>query len=372
MQGGFFGVSSAMLELPLAVQGAVAEAAASSSTVCPKAISIYAMQKTGSTFLSRFSREIALHRKMCRAYQTTKEFVCQTTMYVDCPRNNLHRKTVSLVQPFSTQLPDEHRGPRCTQRLRQKMFDNANDWLRSTDVRVKYRYNRSLTWLLSADGFVRTSRQLYVEHTDGAVPSFPGYDNVLIVHTRHPVEMMVSAYNCIANPKVCPVRSKLLGSHVPKNDTMKSLDEFVLSGIRRPGSTPHAIMQRNRAIMRFIRGFGPSALRGASRTPGCSETRLLHSKYELMVTNFSVWSAQILEQMVSPRGQRRALHAALVKQYQNDFVPDGKHKKSLVAGSNMRKLQRSTIRELVRNERLGSLLRDLGYDWFGWDKRNDL
>ena len=116
MQGGSFGVSSAMLELPLAVQGAVAEAAASSSTVCPKAISIYAMQKTGSTFLSRFSREIALHRKMCRAYQTTKEFVCQTTMYVDCPRNNLHRKTVSLVQPFSTQLPDEHRGPRCTQR----------------------------------------------------------------------------------------------------------------------------------------------------------------------------------------------------------------------------------------------------------------
>ena len=112
------------------------------------------------------------------------------------------------------------------------MYQQANDWLRETEVTVKYRYNRSLTWLLSANGFARGPlRQLYNEHSIGAVPFFKGYNNVFIVHTRHPVEMMVSAYNCIANSSVCPVRSKFLGTHVPKNDTVRSLDDFVLQGI---------------------------------------------------------------------------------------------------------------------------------------------
>lgn len=338
---------------------------------CPKAVSIYAMQKTGSTFLSRFSREVALHRKMCRTYQNTKEFVCQTTMYVDCPRNKQHTKTVSLVQTFDTQLDLEAgspRGPRCNQTLRQRMFREANDWLRSTEVRVKYRYNRSLTWLLSAEGFLRTSRQLYVEHTDGAVPGFPGYHNVVIVHTRHPVEMMVSAFNCIANPKVCPVRSKFLGSHVPKNDTIKSLDDFVL-GFRRQGSTPWQIVQRNLQITRFMQGFAESPIsRRLPTAPGCAGSTLLHSKYELMVTNFTLWAAEFLEVMIAPKGQRRALHTSLVAQYKNDFVPDGKHKNSLTAGSNMRKLKRSTVKELTIDPTLNALLRGMGYDWFGHDR----
>ena len=166
-------------------------------------------------------------------------------MYVDCPRNERHSKTVSLIQAFNMKMNTDEsthlRKQRCNATLRKRMFREANDWLRSNEVEVKYRYNRSLTWLLSAEGFMRTSRQLYVEHSDGVVPGFPGYHNVVIVHTRHPVETMVSAYNCIAKPEVCPVRSKNQGSHVPKNDTINSLDEFVL-GFRRPGSTPWTIM----------------------------------------------------------------------------------------------------------------------------------
>ena len=42
--------------------------------------------------------------------------------------------------------------------------------------------------------------------------------------------MMVSAYFCISDPKVCPVRAKFLGSHVPVNDSLSSLDEFVIRG----------------------------------------------------------------------------------------------------------------------------------------------
>ena len=107
-----------------------------SSQSCQKAISIYAMQKTGSTFLGRFSREITLHRKMCRSYQITKEFQCQTTVYIDCPRNKKHRKTVSLKQTFSTQLPESSRGPRCNSQLRREMFRLGNDWLRSKEWSV--------------------------------------------------------------------------------------------------------------------------------------------------------------------------------------------------------------------------------------------
>ena len=122
---------------------------------CSKAVSIYAMQKTGSTFLGRFSREIALHRKMCRTYQNNKEYVCQATLYVDCPRNDRHRKSVSLERGFSTQLPPSTPGRKCNSTLRGQLFKDANNWLRSTDVTVKYRYNKSLTWLLEADGFLR-------------------------------------------------------------------------------------------------------------------------------------------------------------------------------------------------------------------------
>jgi hypothetical protein len=271
---------------------------------CPKAVSIYAMQKTGSTFLGLFSRSVALRQQMCKVLQTTKEFVCETVNYVDCPRNELHRKSVHLERAFapppsrqallqgtpSTRQgwdcgepelvgPKGHAqwrckpdgGPqpgvgelrtRCNDQLRHEMFAAANGWLRSTTQTPKYRYNFSLSKLLSSSGFVRgPMRQLYTEVDARAVPWFGGYHNVVIVHTRcalrgpidacapraeihtrhmlclslggrHPVEMMVSAYFCISDPKVCPVRAKFLGSHVPVNDSLASLDEFVVRGVR--------------------------------------------------------------------------------------------------------------------------------------------
>lgn len=335
---------------------------------CPKAVSIYAMQKTGSTFLARLSTDISLHSGMCRTYQNTKEFLCQTTIYVDCPRNERHRKSVSLKNTFTNQRPMGERGPKCTGLLRRKMFLEANNWLRSTNVSVRYRYNRSMAWLLSPSGFLRGPvRQLYTEYADNAVPSFPGYDNVLVVHTRHPVEMMVSAFHCITDPKVCHVRSKFMGGHVPKNDTVRSVDDFVLSGVRRPGSTPHSILQRSIAITSFMQAFGRSAVRSTGRRRACAQPRLLQSKYELMVTNFTTWAGQVLEEMVADRATRWALHAKLAGRYKNDFVPDGKHKHALHPGANIAQLKPETIRRLAQDARLSSLLADLGYDWFGLD-----
>ena len=194
------------------------------SARCPKAISLYAMPKTGSTFLGRFSRDVALRQQMCKVYQNTKEFVCESVIYVDCPRNELHEKSVHLERAFSRpthELPEtataDHTfrawdcGPpekidkqwrcklalpggartgvanrrRCDDGLRHQMFRGANQWLREGNTTGPYRYNLSVNTLLSARGFVRGPlRQLYTEFDARAVPSYANFHNVIIVHTR--------------------------------------------------------------------------------------------------------------------------------------------------------------------------------------------
>jgi hypothetical protein len=190
---------------------------------CSKAISIYAMPKTGSTFLGRFSRDVALRQQMCKVYQNTKEYVCESVMYVDCPRNELHDKSVHLERAFArpsqelaqTATVDEtfrawDCGPpekidkqwrckravpfgsrplttrrRCDDGLRHQMFRAANQWLREGGATGAYRYNFTLNTLLSTRGFVRGPlRQLYTEYDAQSVPYFPGFQNVIIVHTR--------------------------------------------------------------------------------------------------------------------------------------------------------------------------------------------
>jgi len=361
--------------LPAAISGH--DSAAIINSTCSRAISVYAMQKTGSTFLARFLREIAVRHKLCRVFQNVKEYKCESTLYVDCPRTQLHRKTVSLQRTFTTATGVAAAGSRrpvggnpwCHRERRQQMFQAANDWLRSTDVTVKYRYNESLTWLLSPHGFLRGPlRQLYLEYTDDAIPFYPGFDNRIVVHTRHPVEMMVSAFHCIANASVCPIRTKQLG--LPLNDTVSSLDDFVLQGLRRRGSTPQLILQRNLAISEFMRRFPSSDLVGRRRPGHCEAARLLHSKYELMVTDFGAWAKQILEHVIAGVGQRKALLRTLEQQYRNEFVPATGatalqigHKVTLRHGANLAKLRGSTIERLKSEVRLASLLQELGYDY---------
>ena len=383
-------------------------------TGCPKAVSIYAMQKTGSTFLGLFSRSVALRQHMCKVLQNSKEFVCETVTYIDCPRNALHRKTVHLERAFSppprllgradlsarqswdcgepelvgpkgraqwrcksdavAPLPGSAKR-RCDDQLRHEMFAAANGWLRSTTTTAKYRYNFSLSSLLSSSGFVRGPlRQLYTETDAHAVPWFRGYHNVVIVHTRHPVEMMVSAYFCIADPKVCPVRARFLGSSfVPKNDSVASLDDFVRRGVLQQGSTPYQIMHRSRKITQFMASFrragGLAVMDGAGAQDDCATPSLFHSKYELMVGNFSTWAQQLLGTLMrgAPVAKQRGMHAALVDRHKSSFVPDGKHRHGMFTGANIAKLRQSTVKELVRHKELHAVLDGLSYDWFGFD-----
>ena len=98
---------------------------------------------------------------MCKVYQVTKEFVCQSTVYVDCPRNSQRSrtKTVSIEKTFAPLteqgLPATATKRRCDTLQRRNMFSAANGWLITRSVTAKNRYNLSLAKLLSADGFVR-------------------------------------------------------------------------------------------------------------------------------------------------------------------------------------------------------------------------
>ena len=49
-------------------------------------------------------------------------------------------------------------------------------------------------------------------------------------------------------------------------------------------------------------------------------------------------------------------------------MPNGKHKHALLMGANMAKLKPATIQALMRSDTLQTLLRDLGYDWFGRER----
>ena len=305
---------------------------------------------------------------------------------------------------------------RCDDGLRHQLFVAANEWLRIGNVTGQYRYNFSLSSLLSARGFVRGPlRLLSTEYTARAVPYFTGYHNVIIVHTRcartpaqdaeqsrpprrfhvsahcgeelqrprlrprcvrHPVEMMVSVFYCIADPKVCPVRSKFLGNHVPVNDTLSSLDKFVLTGIRREGSTPYLILQRSEMLAQFITDFRVNwrtTTEGGQHTGdrGCGAPVLVHSKYEDMVSNYSTWARLLVGPLTGDAdrpAQQQGLLTTLLERYKNDFVPDGKHKHTLKMGGNIAKLKRSTVRHLVRNRRVRATLDKLAYDWLGHDQ----
>ena len=188
---------------------------------------------------------------------------------------------------------------------------------------------------------------------------------------------MVSVFYCIADPKVCPVRAKFMGNHVPVNDTITSLDKFVLLGVRRQGSTPDLILQRSEKIANFMLAFRRDwrATSGIATDVGgeCAPPLLIHSKYEDMVSNFSSWAQVLVGPLTGDTyrpAQQRGLLTTLLERYVNDFVPDGKHKHTLTKGANMAKLRASTLRHLMRNGRIKRTLHALSYDWLGHDAQN--
>ena len=88
-----------------------------------------------------------------------------------------------------------------------------------------------------------------------------------------------------------------------------------------------------------------------------------------MVGNFSDWAQQLLATLMhgSPAAKLRGMHKTLVERHKASFVPDGKHRHGMFTGANIAKLRQSTVRLLLQHEGLQALVRDLTYDWFGFD-----
>ena len=167
---------------------------------CPLAVSIYAMPKTGSTFLGRFGHDVAMRQRMCKVQQNTKEYICETISHVDCPRNGMHRKSVRRSRAFALPLPLRSGGAladwdcgvpqkvnqhlmtcsrsaagggssiqprlRCNTRTRHDMWLAANTWLAANSVcglcshsaeqePLSGSGNFTMRQLLSAAGFIR-------------------------------------------------------------------------------------------------------------------------------------------------------------------------------------------------------------------------
>ena len=70
----------------------------------------------------------------------------------------------------------------------------------------------------------------------------------------------------------------------------------------------------------------------------------------------------------SPASKVRGMHTTLVQRHQSSFKTDGKHKHGMFTGANIAKLKQSTVQALVQHAELREVLRDLTYDWFGFDR----
>jgi hypothetical protein len=89
--------------------------------------------------------------------------------------------------------------------------------------------------------------------------------------------------------------------------------------------------------------------------------QLVYSRYELLVEHFSAWLRVLLAALPLPQAAKRSLNEKLSAQYQGEFVPDGKHKHSLRAGSNLARLKPSTRVALGKMPRLRAVMQTLNY-----------
>ena len=92
------------------------------------------------------------------------------------------------------------------------------------------------------------------------------------------------------------------------------------------------------------------------------------SRYEAMTADFDGWFKALLDTlpdgMVARAGASRAqIHRAMLALFRRDFVADGRHRHSLVPGSNLARLLPASVHRLQGHARLVSVMDRLGYDF---------
>ena len=333
---------------------------------CPVGLSLYALPKTGSSFLGRFLKALAVYLQTCMVLEVKTE--CSVTLRVGCPPEWGGRRTATMdacgsrsdgcswgwLLSHTRQLEKRCCG--------QNIPGNDSEYAEcvntiTTDTTHQVRLPRTIGTLgetLSAAGFVRGPIRQLPFRVDSFLASLQNR-RLIVLHARHPIEAMVSLFYCISESAVCPVRQN--ASNLPESAS-KGLDAFLLQDLAGgPGSHLNRQLTKYEALASLWQGAQ------ASPTELTLRPRILFSRYELLVERFSLWLKQLLVALPLPLDARRELHKKLLEQYQGEFVPDGKHKHSLRVGSNLARVKRSTLHELSRNARLAAVMTTLNYSF---------
>ena len=440
------------------------------------ALSVYALPKTGSTFMSAFLKQLATSAQLCRVHEM--RYRCSATITVSCPplwggKQKCQRKRRgpkgaglkrctwqsqasqifrlppaccdSLDPAEGSELLDEPpstlglataaaerfsapEGATCAHRRAEAdewFARRPRHWMRQgTTLRRLQRADLAMRATsgtvqpaLRSAGFVHgPQRQLPTASGATAALSlrvaFSAHvtSTVVLLHTRHPIEAMVSHYFCVSNQTVCPRRHALLES-ANRSTTVASrsgsslgrgLDFFLLKELSGDESTSlNQMLQRMERLAAFhaeaqrsnftsggssTQERGTTNVHAAARAGGvrdvasdskgqapfgCNARRtglqpwltVVHSRYEHMVSDFGAWLHELLATLPPLSVSKQALHDGLLARFGADFVPDGKHKHALRPGSNLRRLQPETIKQLRGMPRIDSIVRQLGYGW---------
>lgn len=333
-------------------------AAEAPPALCGAALSIYALTKTGSTFLGRFLKSMASRSGTCWIAQELRN-ECNLSMTVRCPAQGSSYMGAGAIAPLSRNTHAIALGPRCCALSRAQAGNDeecaSRAWIRSVAV--------SQTSSSVTPSFVRGPVRLPPPQLHGGM-LFPGRTNVAVVHYRHPVEAFVSLFYCVSQPTVCPIRAALRGnSSAPPEAAAGGLDAFLLGELTGPQTTAlNILLLRFESLIGFLRSARDFAsTRADAKAPPFT---VFESRYEHMVGDFPAWLRRLLNALPMQTRVRDQLHGSLSADFQGEFVaPDGKHKHALFAGANLAKLQPATLTKLQAIPRVASVMTSLGYGW---------
>ena len=444
-----------------------------STAVAPLALHIVAPPKSGSTFLTTLLAALAEVTALCHV--KTTRYRCAHSLAVACGARHERRRAVhvsrltpaccNIAAPTSTSdLLDEPLS--ATNRTRVSASASAAifsaearcisssseaaravQWLDSTPQRwpaaehatlngtytQSSRSLRAVMRVLSTRGYVlgpvrvlpirqpindplRPSGSASIAAALGALGALGPARTAMrsmIVHTRHPIETLVSHFFCVVHAHVCPRRHALKSAATPATLSTPyaanganltaadgaAIAAFLHAELNGPQTTSvNSLVHRLERISQIIsesdrvffldhRAPRPSTMADGRHHQHEKEHRSLVvgvSRYEHMVSEFGGWLSALVGHVLPrlppvPRAHdaddgrgghdEQAIVATLRARFERSFVPDGQHRHALMPGANLRMLPPHAVASLGGDARVAALLRRLGYSaWSPWPR----
>ena len=187
-------------------------------------------------------------------------------------------------------------------------------------------------------GFVHGPQRILPSAESGARTFFfPSLTNVVIVHTRHPIEAFVSHFFCLSNASVCPRRATLLreaGRDAAPPSISLGLDGFVLAELRANASSLSRMLSRQEELAGFVlrlraaaRGGATPARDGANCAISGVASRagslnVMVSRYEDLVSDFPSWLNSLFDLLPPTLGASRMRKQSVQRRLAARFKDD--------------------------------------------------